>query len=84
VLPEIHLARVIEILEQAEAVDIDETPPISRDPKDDKFLATALTGAADYLVSEDQDLLVLGEYQGIPIITAARCLAILEQNDAGA
>jgi putative PIN family toxin of toxin-antitoxin system len=77
-LADVHLVRVIEILEQAEAVDVDEVPPVSRDPKDDKFLATALAGAADYLVSEDQDLLVLGEHHGIPIITASRFLTLLE------
>jgi uncharacterized protein len=81
-LAEVQLARVIEILEQAEAVDIDEIPPVSRDPKDDKFLATALAGVADYLVSEDQDLLVLGDHHGIPIITAARFLKVLEQQAA--
>lgn len=32
-----------------------------RDPKDDRFLACALVGACDYLVTGDQDLLVLND-----------------------
>jgi predicted nucleic acid-binding protein len=47
--------------------------------KDDKFLATAYTAKADYLVTEDNDLLVLEEYKGIKIITAENFLEILER-----
>jgi uncharacterized protein len=42
----------------------------ARDPKDDKFLALAVESNARYLVSEDQDLLVLDPYQGIHILNA--------------
>jgi uncharacterized protein len=42
---------------------------ISRDRKDDKFLACAIEGNADYIVSGDRDLLVLMEYKGIKIVT---------------
>ena len=45
-------------------------PAVCRDPDDDKFLAAALEGAAGYIVSEDGDLLELGSYEGIPIVTA--------------
>jgi predicted nucleic acid-binding protein len=31
-------------------------PPDSRDPDDDKVIATAIVGQADYLVTEDGDL----------------------------
>ncbi len=41
----------------------------SRDPKDDPFLGAALTGGADWIISRDEDLLVLEEFEGIPIIT---------------
>lgn len=41
------------------------------DPDDDHVLAAALTGAADLIVTGDKrDLLPLGSYQGIPIVTA--------------
>lgn len=41
---------------------------LCRDPADDKFLECAVTGAASYLVTADDDILSLGEIQGIPII----------------
>jgi putative PIN family toxin of toxin-antitoxin system len=65
--------------QQAETVELGEIAAVSRDPKDDKFLATAKAGGANYVVSEDEDLLVLGEYEGIPIINAADFSGLLEQ-----
>ena len=55
-------------------------PAVSRDPNDDKFLAAALTGKAAYIVSEDHDLLDLGEYEGITILSAAAFLKVLDQS----
>lgn len=40
-----------------------------RDPDDDKFLEVALNGAADSLVSGDDDLLTLGTYDDIAILS---------------
>jgi putative PIN family toxin of toxin-antitoxin system len=74
----LDLTRIVDILDRAEAVAIDDVPPVSRDPKDDKFLATAIAARADYIVTEDNDLLVLGAHQGIQIVTAGQFLAILE------
>ncbi len=48
----------------------DVTIRMSRDPTDDKFLECAVSGAADYVVSADDDLLSLREIQGIPILDA--------------
>jgi putative PIN family toxin of toxin-antitoxin system len=56
-----------------------ETPPVSRDPKDDMFLALALESGATYLVSEDKDLLVLHPYEGVSILSVLDFLHILEQ-----
>ncbi len=75
-------AQVIELLGQAETVEIGEPPLVSRDLKDNKFLATAEAAGADYLVTEDQDLLVLKEYQGVKIVTMVTFLAGLEQKDS--
>lgn len=44
---------------------------LSRDPKDDKWLELAVAGNADYLVTGDDDLLVLDGYRGIKITTPA-------------
>ncbi|MBI3979229.1 MAG: putative toxin-antitoxin system toxin component, PIN family [Chloroflexi bacterium] len=72
---------VIKPLGQAETVDLAEIPSVARDAKDDKFLATAAAAGADYLVSEDGDLLVLREYRGVQIITTAELLRILEEGE---
>jgi hypothetical protein len=48
----------------------DVTIRMSRDPTDDKFLECAVSGAADYVVSADDDLLSLQEVRGIPILDA--------------
>lgn len=52
-------------------------PPIegvSSDPDDDKFLECALDLEADRVVSGDSDLLELGSYMGIPIVTPRELL----------
>lgn len=41
--------------------------PKLRDTKDNKIIATALTAKAEILITGDQDLLVLNEYEGILI-----------------
>jgi putative PIN family toxin of toxin-antitoxin system len=52
----------------------------SRDPKDDPLLACALAARADYLISNDRDLLVLGKPFGISIVTPAEFLSVLEES----
>ncbi len=72
--------KIIEIVSAAQIVEIKEDFPLtSRDPKDDKFLATADAARAHYLVSEDKDLLDLKEYEGIKIISAETFLQVLEK-----
>ena len=46
-----------------------------RDPKDDKFLALALDGRADVILSGDPDLLVLHPWRGVDILDPADFLA---------
>jgi putative PIN family toxin of toxin-antitoxin system len=47
----------------------------SRDPKDDIFLACALSARATFIVSNDQDLLALGKPFGIEILRPAQFIA---------
>jgi putative PIN family toxin of toxin-antitoxin system len=58
-----------------------EAPPLAtrvfRDADDDWILATALAAKAYALVIGDKDLLLLGRYEGIPILTPQDCLALL-------
>ena len=49
---------------------------ISRDPDDNKILKCGLDGQVDYIVSGDNDLLVLKEYKGIKIISPKEYLEI--------
>lgn len=60
----------------AELVYLADIKPVSRDPKDDPILATALAGKADYIVTGDKDLLVLEKYKRIVIINPANFIKI--------
>lgn len=52
---------------------------VCSDPDDDKFLATAMGGRADYLVTGDVgDLLPLGEYKGVAIVSPRYFVSRLE------
>lgn len=52
---------------------IEESRPYQgvRDPKDDKFVACALSAGASILVSGDDDLLVLREVEGVRVVKVA-------------
>ena len=41
---------------------------VSRDPEDDKFLACALAGDCQWIISGDKDLLEVSGYQGVKIV----------------
>ncbi len=49
-----------------------------RDPKDNIVLEVAVAGEADYIVTGDDDLLVLHPFEGIPIVGPAEFLKALE------
>jgi putative PIN family toxin of toxin-antitoxin system len=46
-----------------------EIPSYTRDAKDDKFVACALVAEAEYVITVDKDLLVLGALGGIRMVT---------------
>jgi putative PIN family toxin of toxin-antitoxin system len=48
--------------------------PVCRDADDDLVLATALAGGAEVIVTGDEDLLTLGEWRGIAILSPRRFL----------
>lgn len=48
---------------------IDPVSPIYRDPDDDKVLACASEANADYIVTGDEDLLVIKQYSRTVIVT---------------
>ena len=53
---------------------------IIADPTDNKYLACANEGEADYIVSGDHHLLDIGTYQGIDIVNASEFIAIWSQS----
>jgi putative PIN family toxin of toxin-antitoxin system len=65
------------LVREALVVETSQTFVVCRDPKDDKFLELAVCGNASFLVTGDQDLLVLHPFHGISILTPAQFLAAL-------
>lgn len=58
-----------EILPYFEVVEISKNiTGVSRDPEDDKFIACAICGSADFIVSGDKDLTDLRSYQTVRIL----------------
>jgi uncharacterized protein len=52
---------------------------VCRDPFDDYVLATAIEGSAEYLVTEDKDLLVLKDYKNVKIVTMSTFRNIIDK-----
>jgi putative PIN family toxin of toxin-antitoxin system len=77
-LGRVNVRQVIDLVTQAQFVEIAEVPPVVRDPADDIFVATAVAGQADFILSEDKDLLDLKQVSGISIIDTQSFLARLE------
>ncbi len=76
--PEVAAHTRAEVAQDYSLVPIQALPrPVCRDPDDDAILAIALAARADLLVTGDKDLLVLGSYNGIPIVTPDECLSRL-------
>lgn len=66
------------INEKALIIKIADVLPVSRDPKDDIFLACALASGADYLVTGDDDLLCMKGHGTTRIVTPTDFLSVLE------
>jgi putative PIN family toxin of toxin-antitoxin system len=65
---------------QAELIEEKTQVKISPDLDDDKFLTAAIDGKAKYIVTGDKsDLLQLGEYRGVRLITARTFLHLLRE-----
>lgn len=52
---------------------------VRKDPEDNKFIACALEGEADYIISGDDHLLGLKHYRGLQIVWARDFLKVLEK-----
>ena len=74
-----ELSTVLDDLASA-ATAIDEPDHVAvlvRDPDDAIFVEAAVAGNADYIVTGDRDLLELGSYEGIRVVTPADFVALL-------
>lgn len=56
---------------------------VHRDPADDRIIETALAAGANRIVSGDRDLLDLGEWRRIPIVSPARFMAEFHASAGG-
>jgi putative PIN family toxin of toxin-antitoxin system len=54
---------------------------VPRDPEDNMVLECAIEGQAQYVVSGDNDLLVLKEFRGIQIVRASDFLKVLADTE---
>jgi len=65
------------ILALAEIVEPTRTVTASRDPNDDHVLACALEAKVAVVVTGDNDLLSLGEFEGVRIVTPRQFIELL-------
>jgi putative PIN family toxin of toxin-antitoxin system len=73
-----------EVLPYFEVIEItDNIKGICRDADDDKFLACALSASADFIVTGDRDLLDMGKYKSIRIVSASVPIGIIASNISG-
>lgn len=78
-------ARLITFLRVHSTVVERVLPPfleVGRDRKDDFLIAHGIAASADYLVTWDQDLLVLGRVGDLRMVTPAEMLAVLRNRDS--
>lgn len=69
------------LLQNARLVEVHEKIRACRDPKDDKFLELTVSGAADYIVSGDNDLLTLQPFKNVQILTPETFLNTITGNE---
>lgn len=66
---EVRLEFILEIQALIKMIHVRHTFTVCRDPKDDMYLELALSGKADCIITNDEDLLALDTFENIPIIT---------------
>lgn len=79
--PEVEIGKVVDImLGLFHVVNPSSVFREVRDVKDDKILACAVDGIADFVVTGDSDLLVFSEFRGVKMVTARRFLETIGKN----
>jgi len=72
----VRFEAILAALREAEVVEPKERRPVCRDADDDKFFWAAAAASADYIVSEDGDVLAVVEYEACRTITAVDFLGL--------
>ena len=57
------------LVRESELVEVTVALNVCRDPKDNKFLELAVSGAATHIISGDDDLVALHPFRGVSIFT---------------
>ena len=70
-----------DLTREATTIAITQQIQACRDPEDDKILELAVNGDADYIVTGDDDLLVMNPFRGIDIVTPAEFLTVAVVGD---
>jgi putative PIN family toxin of toxin-antitoxin system len=55
---------------------------VKEDPDDDRVLEAAVAGLSEVIVTGDADLLALGRFRGMPIVTVSRAVAMFDRGDS--
>ena len=77
-------ARINAFIEQLTALaelppSLEEIPEYSRDPNDDYLVAYGVVNEADYVITGDLDLLVLGQVGALQIVSPSDFVSILKE-----
>jgi len=77
--PDLAAAAVAQVARVGDVVrPTDPVAEIAEDPSDNRVLEACAAGAAESIVSGDRHLLRLGTWQGVPILTPAQLLELLD------
>ena len=68
-----------DILARFEIIRVTSDIHVSRDPDDDKFISCSVDGKCLYIVSGDSDLLSIGNYGNVEILTVVDFLNRIEK-----
>jgi len=71
-------AALLRIVSQV-LTDLPKIKPVVRDPNDDMIIACAVKAGADYIVTRDKDLLTLGVYKDIRIVSPEEFVRSLKE-----
>lgn len=56
---------------------------IDEDPTDNKFIAAAIEGEAEYVISGDEHLRKLGEFKGVKILSPGEFIKVMGVSEVG-